>query len=306
MRFVVTGGAGFIGSNIVKELVKEKHDVVVVDNLHTGKLDNLNDVIDDIELKKISILEFDEIKNVVKDIDGVFHEAALTVVQESFEKREEYWDVNVRGTENILKLAESGGFKLVFASSSSVYGNTTKIPIKEDFERNPINPYGQTKLEDEHLSEKYYESGVSSIGLRYFNVYGEGQNPSYAGVITKFMGRIAANLSPIIYGDGLQVRDFVYVKDVAKANVKAMTSSVKHGFFNIGSGNSTSIKELCYMMIRSSGLSLKPIFKQQQEGDIKLSQADINFTKKTLSWQATTKLEEWLKEAIPKILSVQK
>lgn len=304
MKFVVTGGAGFIGSNIVRELLKHKHDVVVIDNLHSGKLDNIIDFGDEIEFKELDILNFEELKNVVKTVDGVFHEAALTVVQESYQKREEYWRVNVKGTENILRLAKDIGFKVVFASSSSVYGNTIKIPINEDFERSPINPYGQTKLEDEYLAEKYYKLGVSAIGLRYFNVYGEKQNPAYAGVITKFMERIAAKLPPIIYGDGSQIRDFVYVKDVGEANVKAMTDSTKFGFFNIGTGSSLSIKQLAEMMIKSSKLDLKPTYEKPLEGDVKLSQADISLTKKILQWEPTKKLQDWFDEIIPKVVGL--
>ena len=126
----------------------------------------------------------------IKDVDGIFHEAALTIVQESFLMEEEYYDVNVKGTENIFKIAEKYGIKVVFASSSSVYGNTEKIPIIENNERNPINPYGKTKLEDEFLAEKYSKKGVSIIGLRYFNIFGKGQTGSYAVVITKFVNQL--------------------------------------------------------------------------------------------------------------------
>lgn len=304
MKFVVTGGAGFIGSNIVRQLLEHKHDVIVIDNLHSGKLDNVIDFGDGVEFKELDILDFEGLKNVVKTVDGVFHEAALTVVQESYQKKEEYWRVNVKGTENILGLAKDMGFKVVFASSSSVYGNTIKIPIREDFERLPINPYGQTKLEDEYLAEKYDKLGVSVIGLRYFNVYGEKQNPAYAGVITKFMERIVAKLPPIIYGDGSQIRDFVYVKDVAEANVKAMMSSTRFGFFNIGTGSTISIKQLAEMMIKSSKLDLKPIYEKPLEGDVKLSQADTNLTKRTLQWESTKKLQDWFDEIIPKVVGL--
>ena len=148
MNFVVTGGAGFIGSHLVKYLVKQGHCVTVIDNLQTGKMENLQNIINEIEFLKIDILDHQKLKDAVKNADGVFHNAALTIVQESFYKLKEYHEVNVKGTENIFELAKEFGFKVVYASSSSVYGNPTKIPIKEDSERKPINPYGITKLED--------------------------------------------------------------------------------------------------------------------------------------------------------------
>ena len=187
MKFVVTGGAGFIGSHLVKYLVKQGHSVTVIDNLCTGKMENLQGVINEIEFLKIDILDDQKLRDSIKTADGVFHEAALTTAQESFDKQKEYHEVNVKGTENIFKLAKELGFKVVYASSSSVYGNQTIIPIEEDFKRKPINPYGITKLEDEYLAGKYSKLDVSSIGLRYFNVYGEGQTDTYAGVITKFL-----------------------------------------------------------------------------------------------------------------------
>ena len=190
MKFAVTGGAGFVGSNIVKLLVKENHDVLVIDNMHTGKKENLQEIFDKIEFFELDIRNIPELENKIKDVDGIFHEAALTIVQESFLMEEEYYDVNVKGTENIFKIAEKYGIKVVFASSSSVYGNTEKIPIIENNERNPINPYGKTKLEDEFLAEKYSKKGVSIIGLRYFNIFGKGQTGSYAGVITKFVNKL--------------------------------------------------------------------------------------------------------------------
>jgi UDP-glucose 4-epimerase len=211
MKYVVTGGAGFIGKNIVKLLIKQNHEVEVVDNLHSGKISNLEEIKDQIKFHDCDILDFKKMEEICKDVDGVFHQAALTVVQESYTKKEEYYRLNVKGTENIFSLAKKYNFKVVFASSSSIYGNTNSIPIKENFDRNPINPYGQTKLEDEYLAEKFCEMGVSIIGLRYFNVFGKDQNMSYAGVITKFLERILKNESPQIFGIGNQIRDFVFV-----------------------------------------------------------------------------------------------
>ena len=187
MRFVVTGGAGFVGSNLVQLLLENNHEVIVADNLHTGKKENLESVIDKIEFQKIDIRNHESMKNILNNIDGVFHEAALTVVQDSFSNPKEYYDVNVQGTENIFKLSIENKFKVVYASSSSVYGHKQKMPIEENMERKPISPYGQTKLECEHLFEKYSKLGASIIGLRYFNVFGNGQTIEYAGVITKFI-----------------------------------------------------------------------------------------------------------------------
>jgi len=251
----------------------------------------------------MSILDFDKLRDITKNSDGIFHEAALTVVQESFEKPSEYYDVNVRGTENVFKLANEFGFKVVYASSSSVYGNVTKIPITESFEKKPISPYGNTKLEDEYLAEKYSKLGVDIIGLRYFNVYGKGQTSSYAGVITKFIENVRSYKPLIINGDGLQVRDFVYVGDVVISNLLAMESKIKHGFFNIGSGIATSVIELASMVICSSGLSIKPIHDKALEGDIRLSQADISLAKNLLKWEPKTILEDWLNETICKLVN---
>ena len=149
MKYVVTGGAGFIGSNIVKLLIKKGHNVSIIDNLHTGNLSRLKEVEDKISFNKIDIRNFEELNKNINDVDGIFHQAALTVVPESFEKPEEYYDVNVNGTNNIFKIAKKLGIKVVFASSSSVYGDVNEIPIKENFEKNPINPYGKTKVEKE-------------------------------------------------------------------------------------------------------------------------------------------------------------
>ena len=295
MKFAVTGGAGFIGSYLIKKLISENHQVIVIDNFHTGKEENLKQIIKCIEIQKTDIRDFDQLKKILKKVDGVFHKAALTIVPESFIKPEEYNDVNVVGTDNVFKIAKEYNLKVVYASSSSVYGNTEKIPIKEDFPRNPINPYGKTKLDDEYLAEKYSSENLDVIGLRYFNVYGIGQTGSYAGVITQFLNRLNENKPPIINGEGNQIRDFVYVKDVAQANLVAMKSNVKKGFFNIGSGKTISIKKLAEIMIDLSGLDLEPIFDKKLEGDIEKSQADTYLTSKMLGWKSETILKDGLK-----------
>jgi UDP-glucose 4-epimerase len=293
-------GAGFVGSHLVKLLVEEGHEITVIDNLHKGKKENLASVIDKIKFQKIDIRDYQSLEKILKNIDGVFHQAALTVVQDSFSKPEEYFDVNVHGTENIFKLAYDNKFKVVYASSSSVYGHKSKTPITEDVERNPINPYGKTKLEDEYLVEKYSKLNTEITGLRYFNIFGKGQTIEYAGVITKFLDRISEGKSPIIFGNGSQIRDFIHVNDVAMANLMAMNSDSSNLIVNIGTGNAISILELANMIINTSGLELKPIFVEGLEGDIEKSIADISQAKKYFNWEPKIELQDWLEEILKK------
>jgi len=295
MKFVVTGGAGFVGNNIVKLLVNEGHDVIVIDNLHTGKLKNLDGVLEKIKFYKIDIRNKNELEKVISNVDGIFHQAALTVVQESFTKQEEYFDVNVKGTENIFKIAKKYNIKVVFASSSSIYGDSKEIPIKENSPKNPINPYGETKLQDEILAEKYSNEKVKIIGLRYFNIFGKGQTISYAGVITKFLKNIELKKSLIIYGNGDQIRDFIHVKDIAKANFTIMKSSIEKGFFNIGTGESNSINELASIIIKISNHKEGISYLEPLNGDVKKSKADTSLTKKTFNWNYSINLEEGLR-----------
>lgn len=298
MKFAVTGGAGFVGNNIVRLLISKGHSVTVIDNLHTGKKKNLEDILEKIEFYEIDIRDFKKMESILKNVDGIFHEAALTVVQESFEKEKEYYDVNVMGTENIFKIAKKYEKKVVYASSSSIYGNSTKIPIKETFERKPINPYGQTKLEDEFLAEKYSKMGLKVIGLRYFNIFGKGQTGSYAGVITQFMRKLNENQSPIIFGDGSQIRDFIHVSDIAEANLCAMLSDTHNGFFNVGTGIGIKIIDLAKLMIKIFEKDFEPVFKDELKGDVKVSQADTELTKKMLNWNSTIELEEGLRSFV--------
>jgi len=294
VKFGITGGAGFVGSNIAKLLIKQGHDVIIIDNLHTGKKENIETILDQINFFNADIRDYEKIEKLLNSVDGIFHEAALTIVQESFSKPQEYYDVNVVGTENILKIGKKFGIKVVFASSSSVYGNVESIPITENFSCNPINPYGQTKLDDEFLAKKYSENGLDVIGLRYFNIYGRGQTGTYAGVITKFMNQLENNKSPIIFGDGKQLRDFIFVEDIAEANLAAMKSSVKCGFFNIGTGITTTITEIASLMIKLYNLELKPEYTPALKGDVKSSQASILLSSKLLNWKYKTNLEDGL------------
>jgi len=295
-RFVVTGGLGFIGSYIVKILLKNNHDVTIIDNFYRGRLENLDNAQNKVKIKKIDILDYESLEKVISNVDGIFHQAALTSVPESFTMPEKYNDVNVSGTENIFKLAHKNNIKVVFASSSSVYGNPKNVPIKEDSEKHPINPYGKTKLNDELLAEKYYQMGTSIIGLRYFNVYGIGQTMDYAGVITRFIDAINSNRPPVIFGNGKQIRDFISVEDVAEANYRSMEHSTEFALLNVGTGIRTSILDLANTMISLSNKDLEPVFDKLPDGDVSESQADIELTNQTLSWCYKTSLNDGLKK----------
>ena len=298
MKILVTGGAGFIGSHITEYLVQRGDDVTVLDNLNTGQMKNLPKIDNNINFVNGDIRDYKLLEELVSDSDGVFHEAALASVQQSFNMKDEYFDVNVNGTENILKLAKEYGFKIVYASSSSVYGNPKKIPITESDDRKPINPYAQTKLEDEYLAKKYSEMRVRVIGLRYFNVFGPRQSKEYAGVIKLFLEKIKQKIPPKINGDGLQTRDFVHIDDVVMANILAMDSNIKHEFFNVGTGNSISILELANAIIHASSLSLEPIHGPELSGDVRATQADTTLIRKLLNWEPTIRLDDWVAKII--------
>ena len=288
---------------VTKLLIKKGQDVDIIDNLHTGRKENLKEIIDKINFYQIDIQNKNDLEKIIKNYDGVFHEAALTAVPESFEKPKEYHDVNVIGTKNIFEIAQKENIRAVYASSSSIYGDVKNTPIKENADRKPINPYGQTKLDDELLAEKLSKNNVSIIGLRYFNVYGIGQIGSYAGVITKFLENIKNQKSFIVNGNGNQVRDFIHVKDIAQANVAAMESKTKNGFFNIGTGIPTSINDLAKLMVELSNHKHEIIHGPQLEGDIEISQADMNFTNKSFNWSHKINLKEGLKDLIKNYLS---
>ena len=298
MKYIVTGGAGFIGSYIVKKLVARGDSVTVIDNLNTGKEENLESVRNKIIFLKDSVLNMSLLEKETRNVDGIFHQAALASVQDSFSKRDEYYDVNVKGTENILKLAKKNNFKVVYASSSSVYGNPEQIPIKESDAKNPINPYAETKLKKEELAIKYSEMGVKVIGLRYFNVFGKGQSKEYAGVLKLFLERIRDKLPPKVNGDGTQFRDFVYVEDVVNANILSMDSEISHGFFNVGTNSSITILDLAKIIIKSSGLHIEPVFGPALKGDVQGTIANIDLIKEKIGWKPTVVLEEWIDEII--------
>ena len=298
MKYVVTGGAGFIGSHLTEKLVKQGDVVTVLDNLNTGKIENLKSVSKKINFVQNDIRDFEVLRSLMENVDGVFHQAAMASVQDSFRIPEKFHDVNVNGTENIFKIAKEFGIKVVYASSSSVYGDTSILPTTESDEKRPINPYAKTKLEKDKLAEQYAKNGLKVIGLRYFNVFGPRQSKEYAGVIKLFLERIQQGLPPLVNGDGLQIRDFVYVDDAVNANILSMESDIDFEFFNIGTGTTISILDLANMIIKFSGLKIKPIHRPALSGDVRATQADITKVKTMLKWRPTISIQDWLKSAV--------
>ena len=295
MNFAVTGGAGFIGSHLVRRLVSDGHDVTVIDNLVRGRVANLDGILDDIRFEEADIRDQKRMDELLGGVDGIFHQAALGSVPESWKDPEMYQSVNVDGTRNILQIAGRRRIGVVYASSSSVYGDVRSIPIAEGVKRMPLNPYGKTKLDCEILAEEYAKSGVRVIGLRYFNVFGTGQNPDYAGVISKFLDRLDRGKPPVIFGDGSQTRDYTFVGDVVDANILAMARGAEFGFFNIGGGRPASLNELARMMISLSGRSVEPIHDRPRQGDPKASAADTTKAARILGWRPKTPLEDGLR-----------
>jgi UDP-glucose 4-epimerase len=298
VKFLVTGGLGFIGSHLTQYLVNRGDSVVVIDNQTTGKTDNIQNIFNKIEYINGDIRDYDLLQKSVKDIDGIFHLAALASVQQSFNEIDKYTDVNVNGTENILKLASELKIKVVHASSSSVYGVHEQMPHNENDEMKPINPYAQSKLDAEKIIEKYVKIGLNVIGLRYFNVFGERQSKEYAGVIKLFLEKIGNKESPLVNGDGLQTRDFIFVEDIVKATVTAMQKNLESTFINVGTGKATSILELANTVIKISGLNLEPVHKQALSGEAPETFADTTRIEKLLGFKPESKLDDWLKTKI--------
>ncbi|AHF80529.1 SDR family oxidoreductase [Thermococcus paralvinellae] len=293
---VVTGGAGFIGSHIAEELSKD-NDVIVIDNLYSGKVEN---VPENVKFIQADIRDYESIAEIMSQADYVFHEAALVSVVESIERPILTEEINVLGTLNILKALSEGHGKLIFASSAAVYGDNQNLPLKEDDKPRPLSPYGVTKVSGEYYCRVFYELyGVPTVALRYFNVFGERQGYNqYAGVISIFINRALKNEPLIIFGDGKQTRDFIYVKDVVKANILVAEKERANGeVFNVARGERTTILELAMKIIDATNSLSSIIFDKPRPGDIKHSQADISKIKK-LGFKPEYSLEEGLLRTI--------
>lgn len=301
-RIIVTGAAGFIGSNLVDELLKQGAEVVGIDNLYSGNIEYLNDAMkhENFEFHKGDIRDFNFLLKSFEDVDLIYHLAAFISISQSIKMPELCNDINVNGTLNVLNAARKKNVEsLIYPSSASVYGNTPTLPKEEDMIRNPISPYGVSKLACEAYIQSYhYSYGLKTIILRYFNIYGPRQIDSLeSGVIAIWFGNIIRNEDLTINGDGKISRDYIYIKDVIRANLLAATQEVQGEIINIGSGTPISLTDLANLMLRiTNRKDLKIIYGDPRPGDIIDSYTDTSKAKKLLKFEPKYSQEEGLKD----------
>jgi len=305
-KFLVTGSAGFIGSNLVEAILKLGYQVRGLDNLSTGKKENVNEFVDNPNYEFIEgdICELDICLKACEGIDYVLHQAAWGSVPRSIEMPLFYEEVNIKGTLNMMEAAKQNGVKkFVYASSSSVYGDEPNLPKKEGREGNLLSPYALTKMVDEEYGKLYTKLyGLDTYGLRYFNVFGRRQNPegAYAAVIPKFIKQLLNNEQPIINGDGKQSRDFTYIENVIEANLKACIASHEAAgkAYNIAYGGREYLIDIYDGLCKALGKDIKEIFGPERKGDIKHSNADISKAKEMLEYEPEWSFERGIIEAI--------
>ena len=298
-RALVTGGAGFIGSHIVDALMSDGCQVTVLDTLSTGSDLNLANAMDRITFYKGDIRDRQMLEKAARDCDVIFHLAAMVSVPQTIEDPVESASINEMGTLYILETARKNNIRrVIFSSSCAVYGNAPQLPKKESMPLNPGSPYAVQKITAEHYMRLGYQLyGLETINLRYFNVYGPRQDPSspYSGVISIFMDKAIGNQSPVIYGDGSQSRDFIYVADVVTANLLAARSaSAKGEIINIGTGNSVQINQLWDMICSLKGSTIKPRYQSARPGDIQASMASVERAEKKLGFKIEYPFEKGL------------
>ena len=316
MWVIITGGAGFIGKHTVKRLVSLKHldyEVVVVDNFYSSSREGYDKYCSNVALVEADISSWASLWSAVSqvlrpgDVAGIVHLAALVSIVEVMERPWLGIDVNVKGTLNVLELARRLDVeRVVFASSVAVYGEPQYLPVDEEHPLEPVNLYGETKLIGERLLWRYQRDyGLRPIALRYFNVYGPGMRGGpYAGVVYRFITILLEGGTPVIYGDGRQTRDFIYVDDVAEANLAALRSRYV-GAVNIGSGREVSVIELYRLVCNVVGRCPKPSYAPPRPGDVKRSRAAITRAREVLGWRPRVSLEDGIQRTVEYYLGTQ-
>jgi len=302
-RYLVTGGAGFIGSHIVGRLVELGETVTVLDNLSTGKAQNLDPWRRQITFVEADIRDLDAVRRVCEGVDFVLHQAALPSVPRSVADPVTSNEVNVSGTLNVLVAARDAGAKrVVYAGSSSAYGDTPTLPKREDMPASPLSPYAISKYTGELYCQVFARLyGIETVVLRYFNVFGPRQDPAsqYAAVIPKFIAALRRGDAPTIFGDGEQSRDFTYVANVVEANLRACTApSVSGMVFNVACGHRTTLNDLVRMLQQILRVGLGPVHEAPRGGDVRHSLADINRAEELLGYSVLVSLEEGLARTI--------
>jgi len=302
--YLVTGGAGFVGSNLVEALVKQGERVKVLDNFATGKKQNIDPFLDDIELVEGDLRNPDDVRKAMEGVDFVLHQGALPSVPKSVADPVGSNESNITGTLNVLIAARDEGVKrVVYAASSSAYGDTPTLPKEETMRSAPLSPYGIQKYVGELYCRNFYELyGLETVSLRYFNVFGPRQDPTsqYAAVIPKFISALAGGKPPTVYGDGEQSRDFTYVENVVRANLLAAgVEGVAGEMMNFACGKRTTLNELLEQIQGILQTDIKPVYTDPRPGDVKHSVADIRKSQKLLGYTPHVSLEEGLRRTIP-------
>ncbi len=301
MRYLVTGGAGFIGSHTVDELVRRGHEVVALDDLSTGNASNLSQVLSKIRWMQETLENLDAVREACRGVDCVIHLGAQTSVPRSVKDPLETNRINVNGTLNVLVAARDAKVRrVVFASSCAVYGKTSVLPIRENAALAPISPYGVSKQVGEAYGRVFQEMyGLEFVALRYFNVFGPRQDPGspYSGVLSIFNAALLAGTPPTIYGDGEQSRDFVYVQNVVEAILLSAEAKSAPGVaLNIGTGNRYTLNQTLSLLEKISGRTARAKYAAPREGDIRDSQADIGLAQQALGYQPRVGFEDGLRK----------
>jgi len=300
-RYLITGGAGFIGCNLARYVLSEGHAVVVLDSFATGKRENVEEMLDDIELIEGDIRDRETVDRAVTGCEAVFHEAALGSVTRSVEDPVTTHDVNVNGTITVLEAARAAGVKrVVFAASSSAYGDQEGSPKHEGMVPRPISPYAASKVACEAYMRGYAAVyGMETLSLRYFNVFGPHQDPAgpYAAVIPAFAGRLLHGQQPVIYGDGEQSRDFCYIENVCQANwlaANAPAEACKGQAVNIACCHGTTVNEVFGRLRDLLGSDLEPVYADERTGDVRDSLADVSLAKALIGYEPKVYFKEGL------------
>ncbi|MEO0091417.1 MAG: NAD-dependent epimerase/dehydratase family protein [candidate division WOR-3 bacterium] len=298
MKVLVTGGAGFVGSNLVDALVNRNVKTIVLDDLFTGKIENLPKS-DLVEFVKGSVCDEELVRKLVKEVDLVFHLAARNIIVSTKNPREDF-SVNIGGTLNILLAAKEKGIKVVYTSSTSIYGNPRYLPINEDDAINPFTPYATSKLAGENYCFSFYETyGLPTAVVRYSNIYGVKQRPDnpYCGVVAKFFDAVMRDQPPSIHGDGEQTRDFTYVDDAVEATILAASEKANGQIYNVGTGIETSINTLAQKIIKLFGKNITPTYIDRRDIDnIRRRVVNIEKIRKELRWIPKFSLDDGLKK----------